>query len=90
MQSLGCPRSDCSSRIEIIPDRRDDLEFDQSALKKSRQKDRTITDSNVVIPSGLTDQRRLEIIQEILKNLSQKNILDEVRRANAIPYRLPQ
>ena len=49
-----------------------------------------ISDSSVVIPSALTDDRRLEIIQEILKDLSQKNILDEVRRANAIPYRLPQ
>jgi hypothetical protein len=42
-----------------------------------------------VVPSGLSDARRLEIIEEILKDLSQKNILEETRRANAISYRLP-
>ena len=43
-----------------------------------------------VISSGLSDERRLEIIEEILKKLSETNILDEIRRTNAIPYQLPR
>ncbi len=45
---------------------------------------------STVMPSGLSDERRLQIIEEILKDLSQKNILDEIRRANAIPFQLPK
>ncbi len=43
-----------------------------------------------VIPSCLSEERRLEIIEKILKDLSQINILDEIRRANAIPFQLPR
>ena len=40
--------------------------------------------------SGLSDERRLEIIETILNDLSKKNILDETRRESAIAYRLPK
>jgi hypothetical protein len=42
------------------------------------------------IPSALSQERRLEIIEEILKDFGQKNILEETRQANAIPFRLPR
>ncbi|UJR27519.1 hypothetical protein I4U23_008803 [Adineta vaga] len=72
-------------RIEIIPERRDDLDIVQTSPKT-----KPTMDISTVIPSCLTDQRRLEIIEELLKKLSQINVLDEIRRANVIPYQLPQ
>ncbi|CAF0811932.1 unnamed protein product [Adineta steineri] len=72
-------------KIEIIPDRRDDLD-----IIESRPKTKSSVETSAVIPSILTDQRRLEIIEEILKKLSHTNVLDEFRRANVIPYKLPK
>ncbi|CAF4634101.1 unnamed protein product, partial [Rotaria magnacalcarata] len=37
-----------------------------------------------------TDERRLEIIEEILKDLSQKDTFDEIRRMHAVPFELPK
>jgi hypothetical protein len=59
-------------------------------LTKKRQKNKETMEISTVMPSGLSDERRLQIIEEILKDLSQKNILDEIRRANAIPFQLPK
>ena len=72
-------------RIQIIRERYDDLDIVPTGSKA-----KPTLDIPTVIPSALTNQRRLEIIEEILKKLSQTNVLDEIRRANAIPYRLPQ
>lgn len=72
-------------RIQIIPERHDDLD-----IAPTNSKGKSTLDIPTVIPSALTNQRRLEIIEEILKKLSQTNVLDEIRRANAIPYHLPQ
>ena len=72
-------------RIQIIPERHDDLD-----IAPTSSKEKSTLAVPTVIPSALTNQRRLEIIEEILKQLSQTNVLDEIRRANAIPYLLPQ
>ena len=64
--------------------------MEESALKKRQKKSSEPLEIPTVIESGLSDERRLEIIEEILKDLSQINILDEIRRANAIPFRLPR
>lgn len=77
-------------RIEIIPERRDDFNLDESSITKARQKHKDTMDIPKVLPSGLSEERRLEIIENILKDLSQKNILDEIRRGNAIPFQLPR
>ncbi len=62
----------------------------ESSLKKRHKKSSEPVEIPTAMPSSLTDERRLEIIEEILKDLSQKNVLDEIRRANAIPFRLPR
>ncbi|CAF0804511.1 unnamed protein product [Adineta ricciae] len=72
-------------KIQIIRERCDDLDIAPTSSKA-----KPALDMPTVIPSVLTNQRRLEIIEEILKKLSQTNVLDEIRRVNAIPYRLPQ
>jgi hypothetical protein len=59
-------------------------------LTKRRQKSKEPMEIPTVIPSCLSEERRLEIIEKILKDLSQINILDEIRRANAIPFQLPR
>jgi len=59
-------------------------------LTKRRQKNKETMEISTVMPSALSDERRLQIIEEILKDLSQKNILEEIRRANAIPFQLPK
>ncbi|CAF0755864.1 unnamed protein product [Didymodactylos carnosus] len=43
-----------------------------------------------IVRSGLTNDRKLEIIQNILDKLSKQNIVDECRRSCAIPYTLPR
>lgn len=77
-------------RIEIIPDRPDDLDFDESSSAKASKKNQKSIPAPTVIQSGLSEQRRLQIIQEILQKLSKTNILDELRQANRIPFRLPE
>jgi hypothetical protein len=78
------------NRIEIIPDRHDDFNTEESSLTKSRRKNKQPLEIPTVIPSGLSQERRLEIIEDILKKFSQINVLDEIRRVNAIPYQLPK
>lgn len=77
-------------RIEIIPDRRDDFDLNESSITKSRQKNKATMEIPTVIPSGLSPERRLEIIEDIIKDLSKINVLDETRRAIAIPFQLPR
>jgi hypothetical protein len=77
------------NRIEIIPDR-PDFDIQESALEKRHKKTIEPMEIPTEIPIGLSAARRLEIIEEILKDLSQKNVLDEIRRTNAIPFRLPR
>lgn len=77
-------------RIEIIPDRRDDFLTNESSISKSRRQNKQPLDIPKVIPSGLSKERRLEIIEEILKKLSEIDILDDIRRTNAVPFQLPR
>ncbi|CAF3403645.1 unnamed protein product [Rotaria socialis] len=78
-------------KIEIIPERQDDFTDDKNQLGKKRERhNRETMDASKVIPNGLTDERRLEIIEEILKDLSQKDTFDEIRRAHAVPFELPK
>ncbi|CAF1234971.1 unnamed protein product [Rotaria sordida] len=77
-------------KIEIIPERRDDFIEQESSLTKNRRHHKEPLEIPKVIPSGLSEERRLEIIEEILKNLNKKNLLDDIRRADAIPFRLPK
>ncbi|CAF2348238.1 unnamed protein product [Rotaria sp. Silwood2] len=74
-------------KIEIIPERRDDFNETESLLAKNHKETMKIPK---VIPSGLSQERRLEIIEDILKHLNKKNIIDEIRRENAIPFQLPK
>ncbi len=62
----------------------------KSALEKRREKNKEPVEIPNVLSSSLSEERRLEIIEEILKDLSHINILDEVRRNNGIPYQLPK
>lgn len=77
-------------RIEIIPDRRDELDLSESTLTKTRAKTKDTSATPSALPSALSEARRLEIIEEILKKLSETNVIDEIRRANAVPYQLPR
>ncbi|CAF1934573.1 unnamed protein product [Rotaria magnacalcarata] len=78
-------------KIEIIPERQDDFTDDKNQLEKKRERHNKETMGvPKVIPSGLTDERRLEIIEEILKDLSQKDTFDEIRRMHAVPFELPK
>lgn len=38
----------------------------------------------------MSEARRLEIIEQILKKLSETNVLDAIRQANAVPFQLPK
>ena len=67
-------------RIEIIPDRQDDTDLEP---KPSQTKTNFIS-------RGLSDKRRLEIIEEILQKLKKINIHDDIRQRSRIPYRLPE
>ena len=67
-------------RIEIISDRHDELDVEPTKTQKPTK----------FISSGLTDQRRLKIIEEILQKLKKSNVLNDVRQANRISYRLPE
>lgn len=86
-----CRKLFCSKfRIEIIPERKDDMIDTGSSIKRARQKRKESMEVPKVMPSGLSEKRRLEIIEDILKRLSQQNIIDELRRENAIPCELPK
>lgn len=79
------------TRIVVVSERRDDFKIEESPLAKKRNKSiKESLDIPKDIPSSLTDQRRIEIIEEIIKDLRQKDVPDEVRRANAIPFQLPK
>lgn len=67
-------------RIEIISDRHDELDVEPTKTQTTTK----------FISSSLTDQRRLKIIEEILQKLKKTNVLNDVRQANRIPYRLPE
>ena len=83
--------SNCNIRIEIISERRNNLDIGDNLLAKNhKKKDKEATKLFQTLPSSLTHERRLEIIEEILKEINQKNLVDEIRRANAISFQLPK
>lgn len=78
-------------RIVIVPDRKDDdLNIKENSLRKNGHKNKEITDIPKAIPSSLSKERRLEIIEDILKVLSHQDILDAIRREHAISFQLPK
>lgn len=65
-------------RIEIVPDRRDE---------SKREENKKPEPSNS-IGTFLSDEDRMRIIDEVLQDLSQRNVFDEVRQANRVAFRL--